>query len=194
MKKRGPDNIQEFVVEKVVAHNKYKDFEVNRLRRTLTKLQKTTTSECPSCELRPLEHIFYVDIVHCTRLGCDEERESCHKCQRKCCESCLYSCMGEDFRCNSQTCILCCDGLFCFGCHLGVGKMFPCDKHCEVLQPYTFNDGKTAPYACAYCREYWRDEEKDDPNVYSNVDTLTDVKNYCKKVDEKKAIIHALQQ
>jgi hypothetical protein len=199
MKKRGPDNIQEYVVEKVIAHNKYKDFEVNRLRRTLTKLQKTTTSQCPSCHLPPLEHTFYVDcdicgdVVHCTRIGCNEERESCNKCQRKCCESCLYSCMGGD-PCHNLTCIVCSNGFFCFGCDLGSGTMFPCVNHCEVLQPYKFNDGTTVPYACTTCREFWRDEEKDDPLVYKDADTANDVKDYCKKVDDNQAVIHALLQ
>lgn len=201
MKKRGVDNIQEYVVKKVIAHIKYKDFEVNRLRRTLTKLQKTTTLQCPACQLPPLEHIFYIDcdicgnVVHCTRLGCGEERESCHKCRRKCCESCLYYCVkfnNNEDRCKNLTCIICCNGLYCFGCKLGITKLFPCAKHWEVLQPYTFNDGTTAPYVCAECREFCRKEEKDDPLVYNDADTLTQVRDYCNQVDENQAVIHAL--
>lgn len=72
--------------------------------------------------------------------------------------------------------------------------MFPCTRHWEVLQPYKFNDGKTAPYACTTCREFWRDEEKDDPLVFNGADTVTDVRDYCTQVDENQAVIHTLLQ
>ena len=88
MKKRGPGNINEYVVESVIKHLKYKDFEANRLKHRLSKMRKDET--CEKCKRGYLKHTIFLDcdicarIVSCTRVDCSDARIQCHKCGKRC--------------------------------------------------------------------------------------------------------------
>lgn len=202
MKKRGAANINEFVAEKVIQHMEYRDFEVKRLKLALTRVLRKSNPNCLVCDRVMLDHVtFYLcdicaDPVSCSHMGCEDRREECHKCNKKCCADCLHACLKREedgIYCNNDTCIMCCDGLYCFGCQLASSeRRFPCGKHVEKLESYTDKHGHVIPLSCFECREAWTEMEAENPDIFKTPDSFEERRTYYDTVERLRVTVHFL--
>ncbi len=113
-----PKNIQEYIVESVIKHNKYRDDEIDELTKALndmgaTKCEiclkyKTEYNSCSMCDFRCCEfcseaklnvvlnsHSYYTYLCHeCCKIYCNnctgKDIKKCDKCTERQCALCEY--------------------------------------------------------------------------------------------------------